>query len=73
MSEKKIRLRILEDRLGAMATRFGKSFVITIDDDGNAEIRHESAPVVDRDTSCSIAVGKEPNWDWLTLRVEQIP
>lgn len=68
---KPIRLTVDSDPSGRHGHR--QVFTITVDDMGVAEIKHERAAVVSRDTSIDIFVGYEPSSVELRLAVEVLP
>ena len=47
--------------------------IISVDDDGTAQIRFERAPVSDRDRSVAVVCGDELATVALLLRVEALP
>jgi hypothetical protein len=67
MSERNIKLSIAEDH-GFLP--YVHNFIISITDNG-VEIRRAADPVVTRDTSIAMTVGKEPEYFDLVLKVEE--
>lgn len=69
MSERNIRLTVAED--DGLFTHKHR-FIISVSDSG-VEIRRESGPVADRDSSAVCTVGREPEYTTLVLHVEEAP
>jgi hypothetical protein len=68
---KPIRLTVSELQFTEIWPR--QTFVITVDEMGVAEIKHERAPGIERDTSIDTFVGVEPSTVELRLAVEVLP